>query len=145
MKPNPALLLSSTILLSSCIILPVPHDRAISPVFFGQVKDKETGLPVKNATISVSAHLLSLSKDTTVPTVSTTTDENGFYRAGVTKHENWFVLFVGPAEGTCGGTVTVAHNDYEQFSYEVSQFRGAAVNGMCTGFEIERNVSLKKK
>jgi hypothetical protein len=145
MFQRPALLATLVALMSGCIPLPIPNDRAVSPQFHGQVTD-DSGSPVPSASLRVVAHLMGRPAQGDNQFFATAqTDERGFYRVGVTERDSWYVLFVGPAEGFCSGTLTVTHPSYEERSFKVEQFRGAAVNGMCNGFEVRRDVVLKRK
>ena len=142
---RPTLLAAVVVFISGCIPLPIPNDRAVSPQFHGQVTD-DSGSPVPSASVRVVAHLMGPVAQGDCQFVATSqTDERGYYRVGVTERDSWYVLFVGPAEGLCSGTLTVAHPSYEERSFKVEQFRGAAVNGMCNGFEVRRDVVLKPK
>jgi hypothetical protein len=144
MTVRTALLAVGNLLLVGCIMLPIPNDRAVSPQFHGQVKD-DNGSPVRKATVRVVAHLMGTDKRESDLTAVSQTDENGFFRVGVTERDTWYVLFLGPAEGICSGTLTIAHLEYEERSIRVEQFRGAAVNGMCNGFEVRRDIVLKRR
>lgn len=141
MNPRVALLLSGTVL-SSCIMVPVPHDRPVSPVFYGQVRDEATGLPVKGATLRVFAYV----NGAEGPTATAQTDESGHFEVGAVERSNSYtVLLLAPAEGQCSGTLVVSHPEYKVRFVEVSEFRSANVNGVCTGLKVKRDVSLKRQ
>ena len=73
------------------------------------------------------------------------TSADGKYRAKIVEHSTWYVLFLGPAEGSCVGALSADHPEYETQSTTASQFRGAAVNGMCNGYKVQRNLQLRRK
>jgi hypothetical protein len=130
-------------LLSGCIALPIPHERQISPEFYGVVTDASTGAPVVGAEVSVSIPA-SRSTGTTASSVTTTTTD-GKYRVKVEEHSAWYIIFVSPAEGMCDGELSVSHPAYDTQSTTASQFRGAAYNGMCNGYKVERNLQLRRR
>jgi len=137
-------LLLSLATLSGCIALPIPHDRQISPEFFGVVTDSQTGLPIEGAVVTVTRPPYhSASEDVDPFSASATTDANGRYRVRVITASTWYVLFLGPAEGTCSGTIAVSNRSYQSETSSTSAFRGAAVDGMCNGYSVERNFQLK--
>ena len=111
-------------------------------MFYGRVKDAETGQPVRDAKVTVMAHSL---PEPERAKAAGRTDQQGTFGLGVVEPRTWFVLLLLPAEGTCGGTLFVDHPEYQPTFVEVRQFRGAAVNGMCTGFKVERDVVLKRR
>ena len=141
------ILVGATLLtLSGCIALPIPHERRITPLYQGKVTDAVTGQPIESVNVSVRTPHFIKNEDTGLPLeAETKTDASGYYEIGVTKKEIWFVFFLGPAEGSCGGTVLFSHPTYEPHEMQTDQFRGAAVDGMCTGAKEKRNVSLKRK
>lgn len=129
--------------LTGCIALPVPHDRQISPEFFGIVTDAETGLPIAGAQLKVS--LSPRGKTDQESSAVATSGTDGSYRVRINESTIWYVIVLGPAEGFCAGKLSVSHPDYEPTSDQSSQFRGAAVNGQCHGHKVERNVQLRRR
>jgi len=122
--------------LSGCIALPIPHDRQVSPEFYGVITDVDSGARVSGAEVAVVS-------ESGMSKASTAAD--GMYRVKAEKHSTWYVLFLGPWEGGCSGDLSVAHPDYETQSTSASEFRGAAANGVCSGYKVERNIQLKRK
>jgi hypothetical protein len=131
------------LLLSGCIALPIPHARQISPEFYGVVTDAQTGAPVLGAELSVSIAAPRGAGNSTSTT--TTSAADGKYRIKVEEHSTWYILLVGPAEGFCEGELSVSHPAYEAQTTTASQLRGAALNGTCNGYKVERNIQLKRK
>ncbi len=43
------------LLLSGCVFLPIPHDRLVTPLYYGRVTDAETGAPVGGVAVTVTA------------------------------------------------------------------------------------------
>lgn len=132
---------ASVLLLSSCIAVPIPHERQLTPLYYGTVTDASTGAPIESVTISVSP----ISRVGRSSTAETKTDAFGRYEIAVTENATWFVLIAGPAEGSCGGVLLFAHPGYELVQRETSEFRSGGVDGVCRGSKKQVDVSLKKK
>lgn len=134
--PLKAPLLTVALLLQGCIALPIPHDRAISPMVSGLVRSQASGEPVADATVTITSHTGS---------AATKTDREGRYSVGIYERASWFVLVLAPAEGFCEGALAIEHPAYEPASVKISEFRGAAVDGKCRGYRREENVLLQPK
>ena len=141
---NKFITISLVILLSGCIALPIPNDRRKTPLYYGKVQDSASQSPIQDVLVKVET--FSIDSETEAPIINTTkTDENGHYEIGAVEESGWYVLYLGPAEGICGGKVTFSHPDYDTYQYHTETFTGAAVNGACNGEEQERNVLLSRK
>ena len=134
-----------TALLQGCIAVPIPHDRAISPQFYGRVTDAQTGTPLVDASVTAAVSS-SVDREDQLerPKVMVRTDEHGLFAVGVVERANWFVVFLGPAEGSCSGFLFVEHPGYVPGFVRVDEFRGGS-DGVCTGFKVERNIALKRR
>lgn len=131
------------IMLGGCIALPIPHERRVSPLFEGRVTDAATGLPVAGATVTVTPQ--STRPNSIVTTASVVTDAAGNFSVAATEDASWYFVIAGPAEGVCGGALEVTHPGYERWADRAQAFRGAAVDGTCSGFVVTRNISLRGK
>lgn len=131
----------TSFLLVGCIALPIPHERRLSPLYFGAVTDADTGKPIESVVVRVGGYIHSKQPRNT----ESKTDSLGNYEAGITENAFWYVLIAGPADGSCGGSVTFVHPEYEMKVERTDQARGGGVDGMCTGVKLRLDVSLKKK
>jgi len=135
-------LASLVALMSGCIPLPIPHDRALSPQFYGQVTD-DSGSPIQGAVVrAVAGDGDVVVENENQPLATSQTDERGFYRVGVTERDSWYFLFFGAADGLCSGTLTVTHPSYEEQSFKVQRFSTAYP---CNGFKVQQDIVLKRK
>lgn len=143
MNASRAMLLAGILLTSGCIMLPIPHDAAISPLFHGQVKDEATGSPIKNATASVSVYQRAKNGEGIGwNTAAVQTDADGYFHVQAVQREAWFtVLLIAPSERICDGTLVVSHPDYQEAFVRVS----AMANYDCGRLRINRVVDLKRK
>lgn len=128
--------------LSGCIALPIPHDRQLSPEFYGVVTDIESGAAISGVEMKVS---IADPRGTGIKTSSVTTGVDGKYRVSFEERATWYILIAGPAEGSCYGNLSATHPGFEAQSISSSEFRGAAVDGVCSGYEVQRNIQLKRK
>lgn len=133
----------SIFLLSGCVFLPIPHDRRVTPLYYGRVTDADTGAPIGGVAVTVTALWADPKTGDTVQATATT-DELGEYEVAITERASWFYIFFGPIEGICGGKVNLAHPDYEPKEFKTSVFDGAPIDGVCTGKKHQRNVQLKR-
>ncbi|WP_148665437.1 carboxypeptidase-like regulatory domain-containing protein [Sulfurifustis variabilis] len=127
--------------LSSCIAVPIPHERKLTPHYYGTVSDASTGAPIEFVTVSVApiSHV-----DRSI-SAETKTDLSGHYEISIVEKAKWFVLMAGPAEGNCGGILLFLHPDYDIALRETSEFRGGAIDGACRGAKSRVDVSLTRK
>ena len=114
--------------------LPIPHERALSPIFNGEVTDAETKQPISNVEVEVNGGYKEA-------TVKSKTDSMGKYELGVTEKSNWYVILPAPAEGVCAGTITFTHPNYEPQSMKRSWFGPASFDGPCG--RVKLDVALK--
>lgn len=129
------------LVLSGCIALPIPHERQLSPLYFGTVTDAETGRPIEAVVVSVSGNLHS---EHPIPG-ETKTDAAGHYQVVAKEKASWFVLIAGPTDGNCGGSLLFMHPNYEMKMERTDQVSAGGVDGICHGVKRQLNVSLKPK
>jgi len=107
------LLISFLILfLAGCVAVPIPHDRQITPLFYGRVIDAKTHAPLENVSITLKS-LWKKPETHQVWAVKSKTDKNGNYEIKITENVIWYVLWFGPAEGYCGGQITFEKPGYK--------------------------------
>jgi hypothetical protein len=129
----------TTLTLTGCA-LPIPHQRPLSPIFHGEVKDAETGKPIENVDVWVWGRSTG---STGRSTASGRTDASGRYRVGVVEQATWFViLFPLPAEGACSGFAVFTHPEYEEGSVAAGWVGTAMFDGPCG--RVRRDVKLKR-
>jgi len=141
MNHNLLLVGISMLVLTSCIALPIPHERPLSPYYFGTVTDADTGKPIEGVVVRVGGNLYSKAP---IPGESKT-DPSGHYEAVARENATWYVLIAGPADGTCGGSLLFMHPEYEMRLERTEQASAGGRDGMCTGVKRQLDVSLKKK
>lgn len=129
------------LILSGCIALPIPHERQLSPLYFGTVTDAETGKPIEAVVVTVSGNLHS---ERPIPG-ETKTDVAGGYRVVAKEKASWFVLIAGPADGSCGGFLLFVHPNYEMKMERTDEATAGGADGMCTDVKRQLDVSLKPK
>lgn len=140
---NKLITLSLVIFLSGCIALPIPHDRRVTPMYSGKVIDFDSRIPIKGVVVKVET--LIPDRETGIPyTATTMTNEEGYYELGAVERSVWYILWFGPAEGVCGGKVTFTHPEYNTYQYDTQIFTSAAMDGVCTLKEHERDVLLSR-
>jgi hypothetical protein len=123
--------------LTACV-LPIPHQRPLSPIFHGNVTDAETGKPIEN----VDVWAWGRSTGSTGRSASGRTDASGRYRVGAAEQVTWFViLFPLPAEGDCSGFAVFSHPEYEEGSVAAGWVGTAMFDGPCG--RVRRDVQLK--
>ncbi len=127
--------LTPCLLLAGCP-LPIPHDRLLSPMVYGTVRDGESRSPISGVSVRMEG-------GTKWRSATTVTDNAGNYRVGLTEPTNWFVILPAPAEGVCEGRVTFTHAEYEPLSFKEGGFGSASFDGPCTS--VKRDVVLWKK
>jgi hypothetical protein len=129
----------TTLTLTGCA-LSIPHQRPLSPIFHGEVKDAETGKPIESVDVWVWGRSTG---STGRSTASGRTDASGRYRVGVVEQVTWFViLFPLPAEGACSGFAVFTHPEYEEGSVAAGWVGTAMFDGPCG--RVRRDVKLKR-
>lgn len=123
MKTFYASIVAMSFLLAGCP-LPIPHQRALTPIFHGTVVDAETNLPIGDATIEVVGGYLN-------GQITGKTDRLGTYKLGVTEKATWYVILPPAAEGSCSGTITFSHPNYEKKSFQKGWFGSSVFDGPC--------------
>ena len=76
----------------ACVLLPIPHRRPLSPVFWGSVIDADSQEPITNARIVVVDRFRG-------GTMTDSSDDAGQYEVGVTERATWFVIWPPLFEG----------------------------------------------
>jgi len=137
------LLFVLTSLLVGCVAVPVPHERQVTPLYFGKVSDADSNVPIKDAKIIIKS-IRKNPETNKFQFIEARTDKDGNYKVGITENAIWFILWFGPAEGYCGGTLIFEHKGYQTQEYRTKKFGGAAVDGVCTGRKIKHDVLLQK-
>ncbi len=133
-----------TFFLSGCIALPIPHERKLSPLFFGQVIDEDSRQPIEG--VEIEATSLSHSSETDQPQKNKiSSNANGDYEISVTEKANWFVIIGLPVDSLCGGSLLFSHPSYEPRSHRASMMVPRGGNAQCWRVKYEYDVSLKKK
>lgn len=127
-------------MLGSCIALPIPHERGLTPLYYGTVTDSESGKPIELVTVNVGAHASSKQPLHT----ETKTDSSGLYEIRLTERVRWFILIPG-GDGYCGGSLLFVHPDYESSFFQSGQTRPSGSDGPCTNAKQQLDVSLRKK
>jgi hypothetical protein len=140
MKSRPVVLvvlLIATSLLSGCILLPIPHEQWLSPRFQGTVIDAESARPLGQVKVTLRGY--SYAEDE-VGAVITRSDANGHYSVLASRRSTWTPIWLGPAEGLQGGTVT-----FEAEGYLPAEVTKKVFTGAMSRAKFEVNVQLKKK
>lgn len=128
-------------MLSSCVALPIPHERRLSPLYFGHVTDADTGKPIESVVISVGG---SLPSKEPIPSEAKT-DSSGYYEAEAKDRTLWFVVSMGTPVAACGGTILFLHPEYEMRLERTHNPGAGAGSDLCAGVEHRLDVSLKKR
>jgi hypothetical protein len=119
--------------------LPIAHERALTPVFYGTVLDAETSAPVEAVRIEVT--------DTTGfgrGSAVGYSDAAGKYKVGVVEQASWyFVIAPLPGWGICFGEAVFTHPKYETHSEAQRFYRGIEDEPNC--FPVIRVVRLQPK
>ncbi len=104
-----ALVAGVGILLSGCVITPVPHCWAITPIVQGKVVDSDSHLPIQGARIQLADR----------PKVAATSNDQGRFRLPAAR--NFFWLWIGTYDGisnhlpfgpTPSDKIQISHSDY---------------------------------
>ena len=116
--------------------LPVPHQRALTPVFQGKIVDAETDQALANVRIEVVGGY---------PTRSASGKSNakGAYSLGVKEYSTWYFIRPVLSEGLCSGKITFSHPDYEEKFFSEARISAAAIDGPCGSVKLD--VRLQKK
>ena len=127
----------SAVLLSGCILLPVPHEQRLSPLFHGVVSDVDSGRPLVGAKVTLRGY--GFAEDEIGPIV-VRSDMAGHYSVVASRHSTWLPIWLGPAEGLQRGVVT-----FELEGYVATEAKKEVFTGAMPRAKFEVNVSLKKK
>lgn len=133
------LVMLTAILTASCVALPFPHERRLSPLYFGVVTDAETGSPIGSVGVYVGPKAYSKDDSNVVRT-----DASGYFEAVSTEKAYWYVFIAAPAVGACGGTLLFAHPDYEMKLEQTGEATVGGVDGPCTGKKRRVDVTLRR-
>lgn len=140
MKSRPIVLLmlvTAAAFLSGCILLPIPHEQWLSPRFHGTVLDDESGRPLDQVKLTLRGYRHA---EEEVGPVVARTDASGRYSLLATRRSTWTPIWLGPAEGLQGGTVT-----FESEGYLPAEVKKEVFTGAMSRTQFEVNVRLKKK
>ena len=134
----------SVLFLAGCVAVPIPHDRQVTPLYYGKVVDAKTLSPIENVTITLRS--LRKNPDTNQAlSVKTKTDKNGQYKIKITESAIWYVIWIGPAEGLCGGKLIFEKPGYKTHEHQSKKFGAAVLDGSpCTMISQQYDVSLEK-
>jgi hypothetical protein len=131
--------------LSGCVILPIPHNRRMTPLYHRTVVAADDGRPLPAVSVKAESRVPGSHTHEAFEAL-TQSDEEGHYQVAAVRHSNWFfVWFLSPFEGPCDGMLTFSHPRYETLVYESTVFSAANIDGVCTGVKHEKNVRLKKR
>ena len=120
----------------ACVLLPIPHRRPLSPLFWGSVIDADSQEPVTNARIVVVDRFRG-------GTMAGSSDDAGQYEVGVTERATWFVIWPPLFEGLCTGTISVTHPEYEPQAHDRSWSRTWIFDTPCR--RVKLDVQMKKR
>jgi hypothetical protein len=122
--------------------LPIPHERAVTPVVEGIISDARTGAPIGGAMIRATPDVGGGEYKWNLVTTTATSDEQGRFRVLATEKAKWmYVLLL--LEGGCGGKYVVTKDGYQPLTFKAYEFGSAAFNGSCHWQAIKRNPQLE--
>ncbi len=129
--------------LPGCVMMIMPYEQQVTPVYYGQIIDRETGMPVADVDVEVVV----LHPDPGIRMkhrTSAQSDKDGNYAVVVTASMSVADSVLGTVTGLyCGGHVTFNHPGHETFSYETREPKGReARGGVCAGERFHKDVSL---
>ena len=125
------LLIPSVLLLSGCILLPIPHEQWLSPRYHGVIMDADTGKPLGGVQVTLRGYRYA---EEEIGSVVARSDDTGHYSVVASRRSNWLPIWLGPAEGTQEGTVIFEHDGYVATEVKQGRFTGAMSR---TEFEVD--------
>jgi hypothetical protein len=130
-------------LLSGCMLMILPHEQQVTPAYYGQIVDRDTGTPIADVVVEVEAPRLALGTETKLH-VSTQSDKDGNYAAGVKDNVSLLGTILDPTSGPyCRGHVTFSHPEYETLSFDTNVPKGREdPGGVCANERYQKDVSL---
>jgi hypothetical protein len=113
--------LALTACLSGCMALPIPHERAVTPVIEGVISDARTGAPIGGAMIRATPDVGGGGEyEGNLVTTTATSDEQGRFRVLATEKAQWmYVLLL--LEGGCRGKYVVTKDGYRPLTLEPAE------------------------
>jgi hypothetical protein len=126
----------AVIVLSGCVLLPIPHDEWLSPRFYGTVLDDKTGRPLAGVKVTLWGYRYA---EDELGDVVVYTDAKGSFSVLAARHTTWLPIWLAPAEGIQEGTVLFEFAAYESVETKRQTFTGAS-----SRTEFKLNIRMKK-